>query len=281
METSLHRQLKGLYAGPRARFEAPVGAYRVDVVDRGRLIEIQHGALAAIRDKVRDLTEKHRVVVVKPIICTKVLVKLDGEGGREVSRRLSPKRGRLLDLFEELVHFTRAFPHERLTLEVPLVDIEERRYPGHGRRRRWRENDFQVEDQQLVKVHETVRLRTVDDLVSLVLSHCAANGNTVGGESLRRESAKRELDSASNNPHPRPLSRLLSLVGLQGRPARERGARAATSIPSPFHTGDLAAALGEPRSIAQRIAYCLLHAGGLDQVGKQGNARLYRWRKAA
>ena len=40
------------------------------------------------------------------------------------------------DLFDDLVHFTRVFPHRRLTLEVPLVDIEEWRYPGHGRRRR-------------------------------------------------------------------------------------------------------------------------------------------------
>ena len=44
----------------------------------------------------------------------------------------------MLDLFEELVHFTRVFPHPRLTLEVVLVEIEEWRYPGHGRRRRWR-----------------------------------------------------------------------------------------------------------------------------------------------
>ena len=89
---------------------------------------------------------------------------------------MSPKRGRLLDIFDELVHFTRVFPHERLTLEVPLVDIEEWRYPGHGRRRRWRESDFQVEDQRLLEVHETVRLRTVDDLVALVQSYCAGEG---------------------------------------------------------------------------------------------------------
>ena len=30
------------------------------------------------------------------------------------------------------VHFTRVFPHRRLTLEVVLIEIEEWRYPGHG-----------------------------------------------------------------------------------------------------------------------------------------------------
>ncbi|MBN2295472.1 MAG: hypothetical protein JXM70_23785, partial [Pirellulales bacterium] len=65
-------------------------------------------------------------------------------------------------------YFTRVFPHKRLTLEVPLVEVEEWRYPGHGRRRRRRDNDFQVEDQRLVCVHETHRLRTARDLAALV-----------------------------------------------------------------------------------------------------------------
>ena len=41
METSLHRELKSLYAGREARFEVPVGRFRIDVVSGSRLIEIQ------------------------------------------------------------------------------------------------------------------------------------------------------------------------------------------------------------------------------------------------
>ena len=51
---------------------------------------------------------------------------------------------------------------------MPLVDVEEWRYPGHGRRRRWRRNDFQVEDQKLVAVRATYRLQTIADLAELV-----------------------------------------------------------------------------------------------------------------
>jgi hypothetical protein len=145
-----------------------LGKYRIDVVCGGRLVEIQHGSLAAIRDKVRALLGENRVTVVKPIVVRKLLVKRDAEGGPVRTRRLSPKRGRVLDLFDELVYFTRVFPHRRLTLEVPLVDIEEWRYPGHGRRRRWRERDHQVEDQKLVAVREVHRLRTARDLARLV-----------------------------------------------------------------------------------------------------------------
>lgn len=168
METSLHRELKAIYAGPDAQFEVSLDDYRIDVVSDNRLIEIQHGSLAAIRDKVRALLKKHTVVVVKPIVVQKVLVKRASKAGPVVSRRLSPKRGTLLDLFDELVHFTRAFPHERLTLEVPLVDVEEWRYPGHGRRRRWRRNDHEIEDQRLTAVRQTYRFRTAADLAALV-----------------------------------------------------------------------------------------------------------------
>ncbi len=90
------------------------------------------------------------------------------QGGPIVSRRRSPKRGTLLDIFDDLVHFTSVFPHRRLTLEVLLVDVEEYRYPGHGRRRRWRKNDHQREDQHLVEVHETHTFRTARDLWRLV-----------------------------------------------------------------------------------------------------------------
>ena len=168
METSLHRELKRLYADDDARFEVPIGKYRIDVVSAGRLIEIQHGSLAAIRDKVRRLLNDHCVTVVKPIVVRKLLVKRSAKGGEVIGRRTSPKRGKLLDLFDEMVHFTRVFPHRRLTLEVVLVDVEEWRYPGHGRRRRWRANDHQVEDQKLTAVRETRRLRTASDLAGLV-----------------------------------------------------------------------------------------------------------------
>jgi hypothetical protein len=219
METSLHRQLKLLYAGPKARFEVPVAGYRVDAVADRRLIEIQHGSLWAIRDKVRALLASHRVTVVKTIVVEKLLVKQSAPGGEVLQRRLSPKRGQLLDVFDEMVHFTRVFPHPRLTLEVLLVDVEEWRYPSHGRRRRWRATDHQVEDQKLVAIREKHRLRTAADLRALV--ECP--------------------------------------------------------LPEPFHTAHLAESLDVRRWIAQRIAYCLHQTGAILQVGKQGNARLYRW----
>jgi hypothetical protein len=168
METSLHRQLKEHYAADAKRREVSLNGYRIDAIRGKQLIEIQHGSLAAIRDKIAALLASHSVTVVKPIVASKTLVKLDKRGGVEISRRASPKRGCVLDLFDELVYFTRVFPHKRLTLEVVLVDIEELRFPGHGRRRRRRENDFQVADQRLLQVVETHSFRTLRDLRRLL-----------------------------------------------------------------------------------------------------------------
>lgn len=168
METQLHRQLKAVYADEGSQLEVPLGKYRIDVVRGDELIEIQHGTLAAIRDKTRDLLRRHRVRVVKPLICRKQLVKLRARGGEVVGRRTSPKRGSVLDVFDELVHFTQVFPHANLTIEVLLVDIEERRYPGHGRRRWRRKTDHIVDNQRLVDVRRCVRLRRAVDLLKLM-----------------------------------------------------------------------------------------------------------------
>ncbi len=168
METSLHRQLKEVYADQGARLEVPLGNYRIDVMCDGELIEIQHGSLAAIRDKVRGLLQDHRVLVVKPIVHRKHIVKQDAKGGRVMSRRLSPKRGRGIDVFDEMIYFIRVFPHPNLTVEAPLVDVEEWRYPGHGRRRRRRSTDHVVEDRKLTGVHRILRFHDAADLLRLI-----------------------------------------------------------------------------------------------------------------
>ncbi|HET6880788.1 MAG TPA: hypothetical protein VFI31_11575 [Pirellulales bacterium] len=180
METSLHRELKRRYADPDdVRVEVRHGRFRIDAVHGRELVEIQHGSLAAIRDKIRVLLADHRVRVVKPIVASKLLVKRSCKDGEVIDRRTSPKRETLLALFDELVYFTKVFPHPRLTLEAVLVDVEEWRYPGHGRRRRWRANDFIVEDQKLTAVLDSCRLKRAADLRTLLPGELSGSFETV------------------------------------------------------------------------------------------------------
>lgn len=194
METSLHRALKQFYSDETSATEVKLGRYRIDVVRNDELIEIQHGSLSAIRDKIRALTEAHQVRVVKPIIVRKTLVKLTRRGGKELERRTSPKRGKLIDLFDELVYFCRAFPHPRLVLDVVLCDVEEWRYPGHGRRRWRRARAHQTEDQKLVTVHETHSFRTGADLTAMLPADLPAtfhSGDVAAGLGIARWIAQR------------------------------------------------------------------------------------------
>lgn len=166
METSLHRQLKLIYGGSVEDVEVQVDGYRIDAVVRGRLFEIQQASLSALRDKVRDLLERHRVVVVKPLVSRKFLIRRDLPDGDIVSSRFSPIRENVYHLFEDLVHFVNVFPHPRLTLEVVLTEQEEHRISRVRRRRRG--PDFRVEDRLLTQVVSTTKLKTAADLRKLL-----------------------------------------------------------------------------------------------------------------
>jgi hypothetical protein len=48
-----------------------------------------------------------------------------------------------------------------------------------------------------------------------------------------------------------------------------------SNLAEPWTTADLAAATGQPRWLARKMAYCLRKMGAVEAVGKQGNAILY------
>lgn len=166
MESTLHRQLKSLYGGSQNDLEVQVDGFRIDAVVRGRLYEIQQASLAALRDKVRTLLKSHRVVVVKPLVSRKYLIRREQPGGDIVSSRYSPTRETVLHLFNDLVHFVTVFPHPRLTLEVVLTEQEEHRISRVRKRRRG--PDYRVEDRLLTEVVSTTRLKTARDLLKLL-----------------------------------------------------------------------------------------------------------------
>jgi hypothetical protein len=166
METTLHRQLKALYATDAAGQEVAVDGFRIDALGEGRLVEIQYGSLGAIRDKVRKLVRRHDVLVVKPLAARKQIARRQRRGGPVVSVRYSPLRQTYFDLFEDLVHFVGVFPHRRLVLEVVLTEQEEHRIPARKRRRFGR--DYRVEDRTLRSIEGRLKLQTAGDLAALL-----------------------------------------------------------------------------------------------------------------
>ena len=134
-EGSLHAALKRHFADPGDQFEVPFGRFVVDLVkaagsERELLVEIQTGSFGAMGTKLDHLLGEHRLLLVHPIA---VRTRLE----RKSSARLSPKRGSIYSLFDELVSIPTLLDHPNLSLEVVL--FEERRVQVHDaalRRRR-------------------------------------------------------------------------------------------------------------------------------------------------
>lgn len=170
METSLHRELKSHYAESDAAIEVRLGRYRIDAISGGELIEIQFASLSAIRDKIAALVRSEQVRIVKPIVARRRIIRQQHPDGPVISRRMSPKRGATLDLFDELVYLTRIFPHPNLIIEVPLVSVEEWRLPPAAkwpRRQRYKPK-HQVKDVVLSEILSTDAFATTADLLRLV-----------------------------------------------------------------------------------------------------------------
>ena len=147
-EKPLHASLKQWYARPGDRFEVPVDGFVIDIVRDDLLIEIQTRNFASINSKLRKLTRSYEVRLVYPVVLEKWIVR---SGTGDVVRRKSPKRGRLEDLFWELVSIPQLLSNPNFSLEVLMIREEEvRRYDG--KRKRWRRKGWVVEGRRLVEV---------------------------------------------------------------------------------------------------------------------------------
>jgi len=169
-ELSLHAALKAWCAAPGDRFEARVDGYVVDIVRDDLLIEIQTRRLGALRAKIGALQERHALRLVLPIARDKWIVRLDADGHTRLSRRKSPRRGRVEQLFAELTGIPALLAHPNTSLLVLLTQEEEILHQGEPRvgRRSWRRRDWSILDRQLLAVVEAHLFETPRDLARLL-----------------------------------------------------------------------------------------------------------------
>ncbi len=149
-EKPLHAALKEWYAEAGDQFEVAVDGFVIDIVKDDLLVEIQTGNFASIKSKLMTLVKTHRTRLVFPIPQEKWIIKHAQSDGSEVTRRKSPKRGRIEDLFWEMVSFPQLLMDRNFSLEVLLTREEEvRRYDG---KRQWRRKGWVIEERRLLAV---------------------------------------------------------------------------------------------------------------------------------
>lgn len=148
-EKSLHAGLKSWLAQPGDGIEVQVDGFFIDIVRGELLVEIQTRNFSAMKRKLRKLLPKHPVLLVHAIPQEKWIVR-ETAVSAPISRRKSPKRGRVIDIFRELVHIPHLLPHPHLTIAVLLTQQEEiLRDDGQGS---WRRKRWSLADRRLLDV---------------------------------------------------------------------------------------------------------------------------------
>jgi len=165
-EKPLHASLKLWYAQPGDQVEVNVDGFVIDIVQKERLVEIQTGNFASLKVKLKKLLSAHRVRVIYPIAFEKWILKPDADSGKSVTRRKSPKKGRVEDLFWEMVSIPQLIASRNFSLEVLMIREEEiRKFVG---KRKWRSRGWATVEHRLLEVLERRLFETAADWQSLL-----------------------------------------------------------------------------------------------------------------
>lgn len=173
-ESRLHKTLKNLYAADsQGMVEQEVAGKICDIVTRdGSIIEIQTGSLSKLHGKLGVLLPHYKVKVVYPLVVRKT-IETRKKDGILVSRRKSPKKQCLLDMFAEL---TALFPYlldKNFILEVLEVSVIEHRVKEDApvqlvnKSRRFK-RDWYKEDKSLEAIYSTHQFSSAQDYLALL-----------------------------------------------------------------------------------------------------------------
>lgn len=161
-EKSLHSSIKQWYVVPGDRFEVKVDKYVIDLVREDSLIEIQTKNFSSIRNKLRELVKYNKVMLVHPIAIEKYIITIE-ESDAVISRRKSPKKGKLVDLFDELIRIPDLMESDNFILEILMIKEEEIRCKdGKGS---WRRKGISIVDRKLLEVVEKITFREEKDFL--------------------------------------------------------------------------------------------------------------------
>lgn len=165
-ENRLHVQLKNYFAGETGQQEVWIDGYFIDVVQDGLLIEVQTRSFSSIKQKLLTLLTDHPVLLVHPIPVVKWIIQWPSDGDTPISRRKSPRKGRIEHLFNELIRFPELVNHPNFSIcLVMTLEEEYRRQDGRGS---WRRKGVSIVDRNLLKVVELHMFRDTQDFLALL-----------------------------------------------------------------------------------------------------------------
>ena len=175
-ETSLHRELKEIYAQKyQGNTEIEIENYICDIVcsdENSTIIEIQTSNLSKLTSKIEKLTKFHKVKLIYPLATTTYLQRQD-ETGKVLSKRKSPKKKNIYSIFGELFSLYKLFDNKNFSLTILFCEIciekiiFENPVQTPNKSRRFRKN-WLIKDKKLISINEKVILKTKKDLQDLI-----------------------------------------------------------------------------------------------------------------
>jgi hypothetical protein len=164
-ECSLHSEIKQVYSLAGDQFEVKLGNYIVDILRENLVIEVQTRNFSALGEKLQVLTKNHHVRLVYPL-AEKMWITNITKDQSVLYKRKSPRKGRLTDLFRELVMIPHLIGEENFSLEVLFIDEEEVRCDdGRGS---WRRRGVSIKDRKLLKVNDRILFQTKADYLKIL-----------------------------------------------------------------------------------------------------------------
>ena len=164
-ESSLHSEIKTVYSLPGDQFEVKLGNYIVDILRENLAIEVQTKNFSALKEKLQTLTETHPVRLVYPLPERKWITYVTNDNA-VLKKRKSPKRGRLTDVFRELVMIPTLIGAANFSMEVLLIDEEEVRCAdGRGS---WRRRGVSIKERRLLRVNSRVLFQSKADFLNVL-----------------------------------------------------------------------------------------------------------------
>ncbi len=161
-EYSLHNLIKHLYSLPGDRYEVKHDkGYVIDLVRGDVMVEIQTRSFSSIKGKLEDLVKAHEVRLIHPIIVRKWVVYVDKETGKRSGKRKSPKIGKPIDLFKELIRMPGLVKHPNFSIILYMVLAEETRI--RGEKKNWRGRGYKIQDRKIVGVEKVISLNHPGD----------------------------------------------------------------------------------------------------------------------
>lgn len=174
-ESKLHNSLKILYQELyEGKTEVEQDGHIYDIITKnGNIIEIQTKNLAKLLPKILDTIDKgHNVKLIHPLpLVTRI--ELQDEEGKIISKRKSPKKGNIYDIFRELTGIYPLMTNPHFSLEIVEIEMTEERVrtkepvQSKNGRRRFRRNWLKT-GKRLDTIINTRRFSKAEDYLALM-----------------------------------------------------------------------------------------------------------------